>query len=152
MRRGPGGMALRQLACIFWPAPGLVSLLLGGALILTGCTADPGPEGAPPRAEAAAPPAAAARDRGRELFGRNGCTACHGDRGRGDGQVARSLRRAPRDLADGSSYKQGASAPEIATTIRTGISGGSTMPAYPHLSAQETASLAAFIVSLQTKR
>ena len=72
-------------------------------------------------------------ERGKALFTRNGCAVCHGADGRGDGQVASSLKPPPRDFRDLQAYKNGYSVEEIARTIELGIP-GSTMPVYPHVS------------------
>ena len=85
---------------------------------------------------------------GRALFKRNGCAVCHGVDGRGDGQIASSLKPPPRDLRDFQAYKKGHSEEEIARTIERGIP-GSSMPGYPHVSAADRRAIAQYIRSLQ---
>lgn len=88
-------------------------------------------------------------EKGRELFERNGCLLCHGEEGRGDGRIARTLKPPPRNFGDLAAYKQGAGVEEMMKTIKSGIAGGSTMPAYPHLSAEDRKLIATFIQYLQ---
>lgn len=87
--------------------------------------------------------------RGRELFGRHGCAVCHGELGHGDGEIADQLTPRPRDFRQMSAYRQGSRPAEVARTIETGVAGGSTMPAYPHLSSAERELIAAYVVHLQ---
>lgn len=99
-------------------------------------------------------PSEAASPGGRELYVQNGCAVCHGADGRGDGPVAATLDPPPRDLRDPSTYRVGASLEEVASTIEKGVLvfGGSGMPAYPHIPAEERLELARYIVSLQEER
>lgn len=94
-----------------------------------------------------------ARATGRELYLRHGCAVCHGDEGRGDGPMAPNLSPPPQDLHDPSTYRAGASAEEIASTIQKGlvVFQGSGMPAYAHIPEDERLELARYIVSLQAK-
>ena len=85
---------------------------------------------------------------GKALFKRNGCAVCHGADGRGDGQVASALKPPPRDFRDLKAYKKGRSVKEIARTIERGVP-GSTMPGYPHVSAEDRREIAIYIRSLQ---
>ena len=87
-------------------------------------------------------------ENGRALFKRNGCAVCHGADGRGDGQVASSLKPPPRDFRDLRAYKNGHSVEEIARTIERGIP-GSTMPGYAHVAAADRREIAKYIRSLQ---
>lgn len=91
---------------------------------------------------------------GRELYVVHGCPVCHGAEGRGDGPVAPTLDPPPRDLRDPSAYRVGSSVEEIASTIEQGVLvfGGSGMPAYAHIPAEERLELARYIVSLQEER
>jgi mono/diheme cytochrome c family protein len=89
--------------------------------------------------------------RGRELFARHGCPVCHGEEGRGDGRIAESQKPPPRNLRDPSAYKQGYSIEEVARTIEKGVAGGSSMPAYPHLSEEERRMIASFIAHLRER-
>ena len=87
---------------------------------------------------------------GQELFERNGCSLCHGDRGRGDGRIATALNPRPRDFRDLGAYQQGYSLEAIATTIRKGMaSGKGVMPAYPHIATEQRRLIASYIVALQ---
>ena len=85
---------------------------------------------------------------GRALFIRNGCAVCHGESGRGDGQIAASLKPPPRDFRDLTAYKKGSSQEAIALTIKRGVP-GSTMRGYPHISAADRRLIAIYIRSLQ---
>lgn len=87
--------------------------------------------------------------RGRALFMRNGCAVCHGKAGRGDGQVAASLKPPPRDFRDSLAYKNGNGPEEIARSIARGVP-GSSMPGYGHLSADDLRLVAVYIRSLQS--
>lgn len=87
--------------------------------------------------------------KGQQLFARNGCPLCHGEEGRGDGKIARTLKPDPRNFRDLAAYKQGTGVEEMVKTIKNGIAGGSTMPAYPHLSEKESRLIATFIKYLQ---
>ena len=89
--------------------------------------------------------------RGRELYAKHGCAVCHGPNGRGDGPAARTLMPPPRDLADERHYKEGSSEDAIAASIRHGVSGSGTMPAFPNLSQDDAQAIGAWIVSLQGK-
>ena len=94
------------------------------------------------------PPTAAA---GRELYASNGCASCHGSSGHGDGPVAKTLMPPPRDFRDGSAFKNGADVAAIATTLAGGMSSsGGSMPLFRHLTREERASLALYVISLRT--
>ena len=84
---------------------------------------------------------------GKALFIRNGCAVCHGPDGRGDGQIAATLKPPPRDFRDPAAYKNGHSKAAIARTIQKGMP-GTSMPGYGHLSAEEREQMAAYIRSL----
>ncbi len=87
---------------------------------------------------------------GKALFTRNGCAVCHGPDGRGDGQIAATLKPPPRDFRDPGAYKNGHSKAAIARTIQKGMP-GTSMPGYAHLSAEEREQIAAYIRSLLKK-
>ena len=89
-------------------------------------------------------------EQGKALFTRNGCAVCHGPDGRGDGQIAATLKPPPRDFRDPAAYKNGHSKAAIARTIQKGMP-GTSMPGYPHLSAEEREQIAAYIRSLLKK-
>ena len=88
---------------------------------------------------------------GKALFTRNGCAVCHGPDGRGDGQIAATLKPPPRDFRDPAAYKNGHSKAAIARTIQKGMP-GTSMPGYGHLSAEEREQIAAYIRSLLEKK
>ncbi|HWK11575.1 MAG TPA: cytochrome c [Vicinamibacterales bacterium] len=85
-------------------------------------------------------------DRGRQLYAERGCAVCHGADGRGDGPAAKRLDTPPRDLTDARLYRQGASQPEIAGSIR---SGAGAMPPFRDLTQSEAMDIAAWLVSRQ---
>jgi mono/diheme cytochrome c family protein len=87
--------------------------------------------------------------RGRELYAKHGCAVCHGPNGRGDGPAAKTLSPPPRNLADERHYKEGSSEDAIAASIRRGVTGSGTMPAFPNLSQDDAQAIAAWIDSLQ---
>lgn len=89
---------------------------------------------------------------GRKLFISNGCYLCHGEDGRGDGQLGRSLNPRPRDFAELSAYKRGPGLEQLEETIQKGIgTGQGIMPAYPHIPPADRRRIALFIQSLQSK-
>jgi mono/diheme cytochrome c family protein len=81
-----------------------------------------------------APPEAAA-ERGRTVYEASGCASCHGDRGRGDGASAPSLKDElglhiqPADLRHPSRFKGGAEPRDLYRTLMTGLD-GTPMPSY----------------------
>ena len=89
--------------------------------------------------------------RGKALFTRNGCAVCHGPDGRGDGQIAATLKPPPRDFRDPAAYKNGHSKAAIARTIQKGMP-GTSMPGYAHLSEEDREQIAAYIRSLLEKK
>jgi len=94
------------------------------------------------------PPTAAV---GRELYASNGCASCHGANGHGDGPVAKTLVPPPRDFRDASAFKNGTDVAAIATTLESGLSSnGGSMPSFRHLTRDERASLALYVISLRT--
>ena len=95
--------------------------------------------------------ATGAVEQGKALFTRNGCAVCHGPDGRGDGQIAATLKPPPRDFRDPAAYKNGHSKAAIARTIQKGMP-GTSMPGYGHLSAEEREQMAAYIRSLLEKK
>ncbi len=86
---------------------------------------------------------------GRVLYGQNGCAACHGPNGHGDGPVGRTLDPQPRDFRDASAFKNGTDVPAIAGTIATGVPEGGRMPRFGHLEESERRSLALYVISLR---
>jgi high-affinity iron transporter len=88
---------------------------------------------------------------GRTLYADNGCASCHGARGHGDGPIAKSLDRKPRDFRVIADYKIGADTSSIAWVIANGLTVGGIMPPFAHLTAVERQSMALFVVSLQER-
>jgi len=88
-------------------------------------------------------------DEGRRLYASDGCAACHGVLGNGDGPVARTLNPPPRDFRTATAFKNGADEASIAQTLATGIPGGGAMPLYAHLTDRERRSLALYVISLR---
>lgn len=88
---------------------------------------------------------------GADLYRANGCAACHGLGGRGDGPVSNTLDPRPRDLTDRASYRMGAEAPVIARTLGAGLAGAGSMPLFAHLTNHERLALALYIRSLQVQ-
>ena len=89
---------------------------------------------------------------GRILYEVNGCATCHGNDGRGDGPVAKTLHSSPRDFRDPAAFVKGYNVEQIAHTLETGlVEGTQSMPSYTHLSQNERQMLAAFVMSLRTE-
>jgi len=87
---------------------------------------------------------------GRLLYATNGCGACHGQQGKGDGPIAKTLTPPPRDFRDGEAFKNGADAASVARTIATGFTrDGGQMQAYGHLTEGERLRLAEYVISLR---
>ncbi|TMB55020.1 MAG: c-type cytochrome [Deltaproteobacteria bacterium] len=91
---------------------------------------------APSFASRIPPPADdAAVARGRELYAAAGCAACHGERGRGDGPSAATLRDADglpiraADLRYPARFKGGAEPVDLYRTLMSGLD-GTPMPSY----------------------
>ncbi len=87
---------------------------------------------------------------GRDLYASDGCAACHGPLGVGDGPVGRTLHPPPRDFRDATAFKNGVDVAAIAQTLATGIPGGGSMPLYAHLTERERRSLALYVISLRS--
>ena len=89
-------------------------------------------------------------ERGRQLYGRNGCATCHGPDGHGDGQISQ-MQPSPRDFRQPENFRYGYEVEQIAATIRDGVSSDrSVMPKYGYLPAADRSALAMFIRSLDT--
>ena len=95
--------------------------------------------------------------KGKELYTLNGCNACHGNLGRGNGPSAATLvdqwnepiRAA--DLTQGWNYRSGSSPKEIMARLMTGID-GTPMPSYAEaVKADEVWDLAYYVHSLQVE-
>lgn len=95
--------------------------------------------------------------KGKEVYARIGCAACHGEVGRGDGTSAPSLKddwghaiRAA-DLTKRWTYRGGATREDIYRTFTTGLN-GTPMPAFAEsLTDQERWELVDYIVSLDPR-
>jgi high-affinity iron transporter len=89
-------------------------------------------------------------ERGRALYAANGCGTCHGQNGRGDGPVGRTLHPPPRDFRDAGAFKNGTDPTSVANTIATGLTrDGGQMQSYFHLSSRERHLLARYVISLR---
>ncbi len=86
---------------------------------------------------------------GTDLYRSNGCASCHGPLGFGDGPVSATLNPPPRDFRDSLAFKAGRDAKQIARMLAVGIPSGGNMPLYTHLTNQERASLALYVISLR---
>jgi high-affinity iron transporter len=90
-------------------------------------------------------------EQGQALFKRYGCAVCHGRKGHGNGQIARTLNPRPRDFHKIKEYKFGRSVEAITRTIAKGTINerGMGMPGYPQIPEAERKLIAAFVVSMQ---
>ncbi len=88
---------------------------------------------------------------GLTLYRANGCAACHGIAGRGDGPVSATLTPRPRDLTDPASYRMGSEVGIIARTLGAGLAGAGSMPLFAHLTNHERHALALYVHSLQVQ-
>jgi mono/diheme cytochrome c family protein len=87
---------------------------------------------------------------GRVLYATNGCGTCHGQEGRGDGPIAKTLTPPPRDFRDGASFKNGVEPAAIARTIAEGLKrDGGQMQSYAFLTESERLRLADYVISLR---
>ena len=76
---------------------------------------------------------------GRVLYATNGCGACHGQEGKGDGPIAKTLTPPPRDEPAA-----------IAKTIAEGLKrDGGQMQSYAFLTESERFRLAEYVLSLR---
>ena len=107
----------------------------------------------------APPPVTAERlARGKQLYADAGCLACHGERGRGDGPSAptlkdsRELPIAATDLTKPDRFKNGARPEDIYRTLVTGLA-GTPMPSYADsLEPDQAWDLAYYTLSLSNNR
>ncbi len=103
--------------------------------VVRGFATTPRPAGIPVDLGVEPPDDAASRARGAERYRDLGCAACHGDRGRGDGPAAAQLRAADgtplpaADLGRPWTFRGGATAPDVALRLATGLA-GTPMPGY----------------------
>lgn len=92
------------------------------------------------------------RDLGKRLYTEQSCIVCHGALGHGDGAKAKTLSPPPRDFRARDAYVQGATARDVADTLKSGVVvHPSQMPSFAHLSERERLALGEFIVSLQNR-
>lgn len=82
---------------------------------------------------------------GRELYLANGCAACHGVDGGGDGPGVGLAQVKTGDLRDPASFSTPRTAEAIAATIARGVA---SMPSYGHLPESERVELARYVLSL----
>ena len=103
----------------------------------------------------AAPPVTTERlSRGKQLYADAECLACHGERGRGDGPSAptlkdnRDLPIAATDLTQPERFKNGARPEDVSRTLVTGLA-GTPMPSYADsLEPDQVWDLAFYVLSL----
>jgi len=95
--------------------------------------------------------------KGKEVYARIGCPACHGELGRGDGTSAASLKDdwgnpiRPADLTERWTFRGGPTREDIYRTFTTGLN-GTPMPAFvDSLSDEERWQLVDFITSLDPR-
>jgi cytochrome c oxidase cbb3-type subunit I/II len=96
-------------------------------------------------------------ERGRQLFAKVGCGACHGDRGYGDGYAAQGMLDSfgapiqPRNFHLAQEFKRGRTLRDIALTVHTG-NDGTPMPSFQgSLTNNQAWDLASFIMSLDVE-
>lgn len=87
--------------------------------------------------------------RGKVFYDTNGCVACHGATGRGDGQLASTLTPLPRDFRHADAFKGPRTIASVAAAIAQGIPAVPTpMPAFAHLDLETRQLIAAYVLSL----
>ena len=85
-------------------------------------------------------------DKGKAVFGIN-CTACHGEKGDGNGPAAAALNPKPRNYTT-DPFKQGDSPEAVFKTITTGVT-GTPMVAFGHLSEDDRWALTYWVLELR---
>lgn len=102
----------------------------------------------------APPPTPAGVARGRQLYADAECLACHGDRGRGDGPSASTLKDtqglpiSATDLTRPMRFKNGSRPEDIYRTLATGLT-GTPMPSYADaLEPEQMWDLVSYVLSL----
>lgn len=113
----------------------LAALTIGALLLATRAGAAAAPRKTPELLE-----------KGRASFARN-CSACHGDKGAGDGIAAASLNPRPRNFMT-DAFKNGAKPAQIFATLGKGIP-GTAMVAFGHLPEDERWALAYYVAELK---
>ena len=90
---------------------------------------------------------------GAQMYATNGCGTCHGQSGKGDGPIAKTLHPPPRDFRDAAAFKNGRDVASIAQTIATGLTrDGGQMQSYKFLSQHDRERLAEFVISLRDRQ
>jgi mono/diheme cytochrome c family protein len=85
-------------------------------------------------------------EKGRASFERN-CSACHGDKGAGDGIAAAALTPKPRNFAT-ERFKKGSKPAQIFETLRKGVPGSAMVP-FLNLPEEERWALAYWVAELR---
>jgi mono/diheme cytochrome c family protein len=85
-------------------------------------------------------------EKGRASFERN-CSACHGDRGAGDGIAAAALSPRPRNFAT-ERFKNGSKPAQIFETLKKGVPGSAMVP-FTNLPEEERWALAYWVAELK---
>jgi len=87
---------------------------------------------------------------GKKLYVSNGCAACHGVTGRGDGPAAAALNPKPRNYREIFAYVKGFSVAEISQTIFDGVP-GTAMIGFAGINAADREKIAKYVVFLQNQ-
>jgi mono/diheme cytochrome c family protein len=96
-------------------------------------------------------------ERGRQLYAKSGCAACHGDRGYGDGYAAQGMQDSfgapitPRNFHLAQEFKRGRTLRDIALTVHTGNDGTPMPSSQGALTNSQVWDLASFIMSLDVE-
>lgn len=85
-------------------------------------------------------------ERGRASFERN-CSACHGEKGAGDGIAAAALSPKPRNFAT-ERFKNGSKPAQIFETLKKGVPGSAMVP-FTNLPEEERWALAYWVAELK---
>ena len=132
-------------------------------LLLAGCEASPGPLATPyptlvgplptltpgpPRVAESVPPARPSASRGAALYGPN-CAGCHGDTGRGDTALARTLTPRPVNFHD-AEFMRSRTPISLYTSIAKGVLGSGMLAFDGKLSEQERWNVLFYVWSLRT--
>jgi len=87
--------------------------------------------------------------KGQALFETNGCPACHGHEGHGDGQLAPTLTPTPRDFRHPDAFKGPRTIDAVAAVIARGLPAFPTaMPALNTLDQDTRELIAAYVLSI----
>ena len=85
-------------------------------------------------------------EKGKAVFGIN-CTACHGEKGDGNGPAAAALNPKPRNYTT-DSFKQGDSPEAVFKTVTAGVT-GTPMVGFPHLSEEDRWAVTYWVLELR---